>query len=198
MEEKMYAVSSNVLHKFIVAIVSAVAIQTPALGAVWVNTQGVTVGPALDAQTILLQIPGSGKIVVGVGIAVYPTTIGDPIRWQYSFVNSVPSPVIVMSFASSDCTGQGYTRALVPAIGSTVQATQFSDSINDWLVMSSYPAITPAPHFNSQVVRGAGFPPLDGPGAYCQTVDVSQGGSVVPVTLMINQSTLASPAMSIQ
>ena len=53
----MDVVSSNAWRTFVIAIFSAIAVQTTAMGAVWVDTNGNTVSPALGNQTILLQIP---------------------------------------------------------------------------------------------------------------------------------------------
>jgi hypothetical protein len=175
-------------------------LQTVASGAVWVDIKGNVVGPALDNQTILLKIPSVGHIVLPVDIPVFPTTFGDPIRWMYRFGNqTVPSFPLVMSFVSSDCSGQGYLPALRSlTIGNTVQAEQYFDSVRHWLVVARYPRIDFAPHFNSQLVQGSGFPPLFGPGAFCQTVGVWQGGPVVPVTDVIDQQTWQSPELLLQ
>jgi hypothetical protein len=175
-------------------------LQTVASGAVWVDINGNVVGPALDNQTILLKIPSVGHIVLPVDIPVFPTTFGDPIRWKYRFGNqTVPAFPLVMSFVSSDCSGQGYLLALRSlTIGNTVQVEQYFDSVRYWLVVARYPRIDLAPQFNSQLVQGSGFPPLVGPGAFCQTVGVWQGGPVVPVTDVIDQQTWQSPELLLQ
>jgi len=165
----------------------------PATGAVWVDPNGNVVGPALGNEAILLKIPSVGQLVLGIGITVFPSTIGDPIRWKYDF-RFVPEFNIVMSFDSADCSGQGFLHTYFgTATGNTVVVLQFFDSVHHWLVVGSYPTIDPVPHFNSQIVQG-----LQGPGAYCQTVNVTQGGPVVPVTHVIDQQTLASPPMVLQ
>jgi hypothetical protein len=206
---KTYVAPLKDRRRLAVAIFSAVALagfannahlQTIATGAVWVDTNGNFVGPALGNQMILLKIPSVGQIVLLVNIPVYPTTFGDPIRWKYSFtnINVVPEFPIVMSFESSDCSGQGYSPVFSPTIGNTILASQYFDSVRRWLVVGAYPTIGLVPHFNSQLVQGSGFAPLLGSGAYCQTVDVKQGGPVVPVTHVIDQQTLASPSLMLQ
>jgi hypothetical protein len=78
-------------------------------------------------------------------------------------------------------------------VGNTVQATQLDDSVNHWLIIGSFPVTSPVPQFHSQTVQN-----LQGAGSFCQTVNVKQGGSVVPITHFIDQATLASPAMVLQ
>jgi len=101
-------------HTLVVAIVLTITLagfannahsQATANGAVWVDTTGNVVGPALGNDMILLKIPSVGNIVVLVNTPVFPTTLGDPIRWKYSInTDLVPEPTIVMRFQSSDCT----------------------------------------------------------------------------------------------
>jgi hypothetical protein len=176
-------------------------LQNIASGAVWVDINGNVVGPALGNQSILLKIPSVGHIVLPVDTPVFPRTFGDPIRWKYRFgVQTVPAFPLVMSFESSDCSGQGYLLASRQplTIGNTVQVEQYFDSVRYWLVVARYPRIDLAPHFNSQLVQGSDFPPLLGPGAFCQTVNVWQGGPVVPVTDVIDQQTWQSPELLLQ
>ena len=153
-------------HTLVVAIVLTITLagfannahsQATANGAVWVDTTGNVVGPALGNDMILLKIPSVGNIVVLVNTPVFPTTLGDPIRWKYSInTDLVPEPTIVMRFQSSDCTGQGYVDVLPFDItsGNTVQVSQFYDSLKRWLVVGSFPTVGPIPHFNSQLVQG--------------------------------------------
>jgi hypothetical protein len=168
-------------------------------GAVWVDPNGTVVGPLVGNNQILLKIPAVGNIVLIVGEpVVYPTQVGEPIRYVYTF-NVIASSAIVIRYPSADCSGQGYVFATVGLIvGADGLTSQFFDSVNRWLVVASGPVVHPPPQFNSQLVQGIGVPPLEGPGAYCQTVDVFQGGPVMAVTHVINQSTLASPPLSLR
>ena len=118
--------------------------QATGTGPVWVDTNGNVVGPALFSnfnssfgnREILLKIPSVGNIALPVDTAVFPTAIGDPIRWKYSFNRTyVALPAIVMSFESADCSGQGYLSlgtslsfqhpALLLEAGNTVVVAQF-------------------------------------------------------------------------
>ena len=202
----MHASPLRYRYTLVVAIVLTIALagfannalsQPTANGAVWVDTNGNVVGPALGNDMILLKIPSVGNIVVLVSTPVIPTTLGDPIRWKYELnTGLVPEPTIVMRFQSSDCTGQRYVDVFpfnIPS-GNTVQVSQYFDSVRRWLVVGSFPTVVPIPQFNSQLVQG-----LQGPGAYCQTVDVNQNPvAIVPVTQVIDEQTLASPAMLLQ
>ena len=202
----MRAAAEGGVRLLVVAIVLTIALagfannahsQATANGAVWVDTNGGVVGPALGNDKILLKIPSVGNIVVLVSTPVIPTTLGDPIRWKYEInTDLTPQPTLAMRFQSSDCTGQGYADLLPFNItsGNTVQVSQLYDSVNRWLIVGSFPTVVPIPHFNSQLVQG-----LQGPGAYCQTVNVNQNAiAIVPVTHFIDQQTLASPAMLLQ
>jgi hypothetical protein len=95
-----------------------------------------------------------------------------------------------MSLTSSDCSGQGSLRQTVITIGSDAAVGEYFDAVTHWLVFGAHPAPDPVPTFNSQLVHGIG--------AFCQSVDLKQGGPVLPVVAKIDRETFTQAPLRLQ